>query len=131
MGVGAVIFCNVVLIAAETDYTARSQVFAHPLAFTILDNIFCIVFALEIIMRLLVHGRGYFFSPDWKWNVFDLVITALQMIDMITRLFVEVESAYGTPSFVNMFRIIRLLRVGRAVRIVHLIRDLRVLSSSI
>lgn len=67
----------------------------------------------------------------WRWNVFDCIITSLQLVDVVMRPLINTESGRNAPLVTHIFYVVTLARVARALRIVHMLKDLRVLCHSI
>jgi len=125
------VFSNLVLIGVETQYMAKYEVKRCPQIFLDLDDIFCIIFSIEITLRMCVYGTEYWIMPTWHWNVFDVVIIGVQVVDLVLRVLYPYDGYLKVPDWVSLFRLLRFLRVIRAVRVVHLLKDLRVLTGSI
>jgi voltage-gated sodium channel len=108
----AVIVANAVVLGLETyDSVARSY---GDLLGT-LNNVFLGVFLVELAIRLTAFGStpSQFFRSGW--NVFDFVVIL----------------ASFAPGLRENTTLLRLLRLGRVLRIVRLLPDLRVLTIAI
>ncbi|MGE0603673.1 MAG: ion transporter [Xanthobacteraceae bacterium] len=66
-----------------------------------LDHILLGIFVVEVLVRLLVTGRGFFRDP---WNVFDFVVITLSLMPQT-----------GPLSVLRALRILRVLRLVSAV----------------
>jgi len=76
-----VVIINSLLIGAQTDYLIRHlDEEAPPAIFDTLDVLFCGIFTVELCLRFIAFGWSFFFMQGWQWNVFDLVVVALQVI---------------------------------------------------
>ena len=98
----AVILLSGVLVGIET-YTELHARYAH--SFNLTDQIIIYIFLVEIILKLLSHGKmpwDYFRDP---WNVFDFIIVAVCFIP-------HVDTHY-----VMVLRLARILRVFRVISI--------------
>jgi voltage-gated sodium channel len=98
----AVILLSGMIVGIETypEFHAR---FAHSLH--LIDQIIIYIFLVEIMLKLLAHGRrpwDYFRDP---WNVFDFIIVAVCFIP-------HVDTHY-----VMVLRLARILRVFRVISI--------------
>lgn len=71
----------------------------------VLDRILLAVFTLEIALKLIARGRGFFHEP---WNVFDFVVVGMALVP-----------ATGVLS------VLRALRILRALRLVSLVPSMR------
>eukprot|EP00929_Paragymnodinium_shiwhaense_P003584 TRINITY_DN10417_c0_g1_i1.p1 TRINITY_DN10417_c0_g1~~TRINITY_DN10417_c0_g1_i1.p1 ORF type:complete len:645 (-),score=116.32 TRINITY_DN10417_c0_g1_i1:346-2280(-) len=91
------------------------------------ELVFCILFSIEMTLRLTAHGRLFLYMETWMWNVFDLSVTIVQVIEQISLF---LNCTYGS-SFTRMFRTLRLVRITRLVRMFHLVDELQKIVSSI
>merc|ERR1719464_1602834 len=73
-----VIALNVVWIAYETDYNKADVLCNAPLQFQIVDNLFCISFVFEILVRLLAFKNKFNALKD-PWWIFDASLVALMV----------------------------------------------------
>lgn len=90
----AVILVNAVTLGLETSEPAMAM--AGPLILAI-DRICLSIFVVEIILKLIAHGRNFFRSA---WNIFDFVIIGIALIP-----------ASQGMSVLRALRILRVLRV--------------------
>eukprot|EP00933_Yihiella_yeosuensis_P033327 TRINITY_DN27057_c0_g1_i1.p1 TRINITY_DN27057_c0_g1~~TRINITY_DN27057_c0_g1_i1.p1 ORF type:complete len:831 (+),score=115.06 TRINITY_DN27057_c0_g1_i1:283-2775(+) len=98
---------------------------------------FVVAFSFELALRLFAFGWDFFKMPDWKWNVFDLCVVVLQLVELAQATILVATLANkesGIPmnlSFVRLLRVMRLIRVIRAIRVLRLIGELRTIVTSI
>lgn len=59
--------------------------------------------------------------PGWKWNVMDLFIVALQIIDEVME---ALTFASSVPIALSLVRMLRILRLVRIIRIVRLLKSM-------
>lgn len=90
----ALILINAVTLGLETDH---SLYLAIGSTLSMIDNAILIVFTIELILRFLAYGIGFFRSV---WNVFDLVIVTISWIP-----------SSGSLSVLRALRILRVLRL--------------------
>merc|ERR1740123_299317 len=125
-----VVLLNTVMIGWQTQYAA---VHHHPPAIErVSENVFCVIYVLELVARLLTQGSHFCSSTDCRWNLFDSVVVAAMMFERILKW------AYDGPvddlSDVSMFRIMRIARVLRifnVLRVTKFLRELRMMIQSI
>jgi voltage-gated sodium channel len=108
----AVILANAVVLGLET-YDSVARPYGDLLS--TLNNVFLGVFLVELAIRLTAFGSrpAQFFRSGW--NVFDFVVIL----------------ASFAPGLRENTTLLRLLRLGRVLRIVRLLPDLRVLTIAI
>jgi len=66
----------------------------------------------------LAHKVQFFIASDWKWNVFDLTLVGLSVMD-------ELMASQVNLSASRIIRVFRMARVLRIIRIVEAFRELR------
>lgn len=107
----AVIALNSALIGAATY---PSIVRRYGDALDTIDAMLLGVFVIEIVLRILAHGRQPQNFLRSGWNVFDLVIVALALLPALLGSGVTV---------------LRALRIVRVLRLISAFRDLRIIVS--
>lgn len=132
----ALIVINAILLGVQTNYMAVNLVDEAPIPFQILDKMFTVVFAIEIVLRVCVNGNAFFWKPGWQWNVFDFVVVATQVVDEIVWLIAMTSSSTvdGNVSdlgSMRILRVLRLIRIARLMRVFHLVSELRAILISI
>jgi len=102
-------------IGAQTDYLARNHVDVAPPVYRALDNCFLIFFTFELLLRLFVYRRRYFYMFGWMWNVLDFFLIMVQVIEELVQLFVETDGGI----WASLLRVVRILRAVRVIRVAH------------
>ncbi|MGH3912088.1 MAG: ion transporter [Pseudonocardiaceae bacterium] len=98
----AVIVLNAITLGLETSDRVMGEL---GLLLHTLDRIALAIFVVEIVLRLLAHGRHFFRDP---WSVFDFVIIGIALIP-----------ASGA------FSVLRAVRILRVLRLVALVPSMR------
>jgi len=97
-----------------------------------LEAVFCVIFVVDIVLRLCAYGCQFFTMPDWQWNVFDILIVGLQIVDngislaLYTKqssLVSEISENTDSVGVLYLLRFFRLLRILRMVRTVHIVGE--------
>lgn len=126
---GLAIVANSICIGLQADAVASDPGAPTPAEFTALETFFCMIFLLEIVLRIIVEQKEFFMSKECKWNYFDLWIVALAVFEEFSRL---IGSGTDTNfTFVRILRILRITRIIRLIRVLKEFRELRVLINSI
>lgn len=76
-----------------------------PAFLGIIDNIIFWVFVIELVLKLMAEGVGWYYfliGPEWKWNAFDTAVV--------------LASALSTGGNVKLLRLIRLMRLAKVFR---------------
>mmetsp|Transcript_93423 Transcript_93423/g.146975 ORF Transcript_93423/g.146975 Transcript_93423/m.146975 type:complete len:718 (-) Transcript_93423:424-2577(-) len=134
---GFLILTNAVQIGVQTDYAARHRGQDPPGYFRVLEIWFCVLFTTELGIRLVSESKRFFTMKGWRWNVFDVVVVGLQLLEEFLALLAhlaedkEDEVLFMNLSFLRVLRVMRLVRIIRLVRILRLITELRTLIMSI
>lgn len=123
--ISVLILLNGLSIGAQTDYMARNLVMDVPYAFRCIEVMFCVMFVLELGVRMGAYGRAFVKGPEKFWNIFDSVVVLLQVLEEAVTIYAM--TFHGEFSLNNNFSFMRILRVLRLVRIVRLVRVLRVI----
>jgi len=130
----AFIVLNAVMMGIQADWMVSNIGQTAPAIFDIFENIFAVIFTCELAMRIFVYHVHFFRTAEWKWNVFDSVVVALQLIDIVSTLAVGDENASadtGNLSFMRIIRLMRLLRILRLMRLLRFVQELRSMVMSI
>jgi len=123
----AVLIVNVLTIGWETESMAKSRSTQTYLGQVVLNWLFCLFFVAEISLRLFVHGQSFFLVRSWRWNTFELLVVAMQVVEEVLStvdFIVGRNQAIGASLKVNapglrllrMMRLVKLLRFGRLIR---------------
>jgi len=139
----AVIILNVVFIAWETEvsasraWTTREKCQLLDQDFLKVNITFSVLFVLDLALRMLAE-KSYFFQSQEVWfNVFDIVVVISSVLESAVRLFfpdcltTSFRNILSTTSMLRMGRLLRVIKVTRAVRSLLLFRELRVMVSSL
>eukprot|EP00929_Paragymnodinium_shiwhaense_P095545 TRINITY_DN5673_c0_g1_i1.p1 TRINITY_DN5673_c0_g1~~TRINITY_DN5673_c0_g1_i1.p1 ORF type:complete len:553 (+),score=120.51 TRINITY_DN5673_c0_g1_i1:62-1660(+) len=86
------------------------------------ETAFCIVFTIELLLRVFTYGRDFLFGDGWQWNVFDLTIVILQVTEQISKACGGARLSYST---VNLLRLLRIFRIARLLRVLRLVDELQ------
>ncbi|CAK0889286.1 unnamed protein product [Prorocentrum cordatum] len=101
---------------------------------SVANYVLTFMFAVEVVMRVLVLGLHN--PKDRMWNVFDMIILVLALVEIALDIAVQILSGRGRNPFdhggmAKMLRLFRLTRLLRIVRTVRQLKPLRVLVHSI
>lgn len=115
-GMGILILFNMVLIIVETDHSANSD--DSVVWVDAIGNMILMIFIFEMSLRLYVFGKEFFSD---KWNSFDFVIVASDVI------FTSIGLVLGSVFPVSLLRIFRLFKLVRVSKIVRVFPELRLM----
>lgn len=115
-----IIFTNVAIVGIEVDYMAVSREEQAPRVFFTIDCVYTCAFLFELVCRIISEEPSFFYSRNYLWNYFDLMIVASSVLETVFTIL-------ATSGGVNMshFRVIRVIRVTRLVRTFRMVRLVR------
>jgi len=130
---GLVIFANAITVGLETDAVAlqvsEGKVIQLDPIWQIVETVFCIVFLLELLLRLYYHRLNYFLNVHtFLWNWVDFIIVVASSIDTLV---LSPLGVGGAGKLVSLMRFIRMLRLARLVRLLKLFKELWLMVSGI
>lgn len=126
---------NIAVIGVQVEYKARMETQAVPLFFRIINALYCMLFLLELVVRLRAWGwYPFFFEGDFLWSWFDLVVVLMQLME--TTVSVIDTGGDGKAlrhvAFVGrLVRAARILRIFRIIRVMRFVRPFKVLITAI
>eukprot|EP00928_Gymnodinium_smaydae_P012613 TRINITY_DN1457_c0_g1_i1.p1 TRINITY_DN1457_c0_g1~~TRINITY_DN1457_c0_g1_i1.p1 ORF type:complete len:477 (+),score=118.94 TRINITY_DN1457_c0_g1_i1:1549-2979(+) len=116
---------------------ARNTTFIMPSYLRNMDIFFCVVFTLEVCLRLVVHKLSYFTMWGWGWNIFDMTLVVLQLFEEFMELAItpgdgsQDSAALMNSDLLRVWRVLRVVKVVRVLRVMRFASDLRLLVSCI
>lgn len=127
---GIMVLLNSLVLGFETEFQATHSSGEHlPLPMQILEGISCVVFTSELILRVLAFGLHFFTMEGWMWNVFDMFIVLIQLLDRAMLMLVTFKLPVSVTMF-RMLRLIRIVRITRLVKLLNLFEELRTILTS-
>jgi len=133
--VGAITLLYSLCVGYETNSKANEVQGSNAsptdsFVFQVADWVFAGLFLVELILRLCVHGVGFFWDDDWYWNYFDLAMVFSQIVNQMVTVCLHM-SVIVNESFLRLLAVLRLLRIIRLVRMLRLSEELRTIVISI
>lgn len=121
------IIANALIIAGETQYAAeRVPAKANEVFFDVCMLFFCAVFTGDLLLRLSAQGSLFFYTTEWKWNWFDVLVVMGSNIEGIAFLTDRRDDWFSKYSLLRVLRLVRVVRFVRALRSFVFFRDLRI-----
>eukprot|EP00929_Paragymnodinium_shiwhaense_P106237 TRINITY_DN71475_c0_g3_i1.p1 TRINITY_DN71475_c0_g3~~TRINITY_DN71475_c0_g3_i1.p1 ORF type:complete len:1085 (-),score=296.00 TRINITY_DN71475_c0_g3_i1:406-3660(-) len=125
-----VIAVNTIWIAIDTDLNKASSLLDANIVFQVADNVFCIYFSAEILIRFLSFRQKRDAFHD-GWFVFDLTLVSLMVwetwVSTAICFFMGSNLAGKHASILRTLRLFRLTRVARLARLLIFLPELMVL----
>jgi len=94
-----------------------------PSGLLIVEVLFAIFFTCELIVRGSVERWLFFIGPEFKWNIFDLVLVNMSILDLI--LYMSGSGANTNLTLARVFRVFRFFRLARLSRVIKQFGALR------
>merc|ERR1719487_1509268 len=113
--IGGVIFANAVALGLEADYGRT-----HADLFYIAENIFCVLFLLELLLHFYVEGPRVYFKDRMNWLDFGLVVLTIADVWVIRLAGLDAADM----KLMSVFRMLRLLRLVRILRLFRIFKEL-------
>lgn len=112
--IGLVVMTNAITLGFEADYGLE-----NPEPFMVLENVFCAVFTLELILHFGVEGYKVYFSDRMNWLDFFLVSFSVMDVWILQAAKIEADL-----KLMSVFRMLRLVRLARLLRLFRIFKEL-------
>uniref|UniRef100_A0A8C7ZMX6 Sodium channel protein n=1 Tax=Oryzias sinensis TaxID=183150 RepID=A0A8C7ZMX6_9TELE len=109
------IWLNMVTMMVETADQSEKQTYI----LRVINYVFIVIFSGECLLKM-IGLRHYFFMNGW--NIFDLVVVILSIAGVFLAKIIE--DYFVSPT---LFRVIRLARIGRVLRLIKSAKGIRTL----
>mmetsp|Transcript_156944 Transcript_156944/g.273203 ORF Transcript_156944/g.273203 Transcript_156944/m.273203 type:complete len:566 (+) Transcript_156944:164-1861(+) len=123
------ILVNAGFIGYDADYSARFKKPDNlydkdtPLQFMIFENIFCVYFTVEVIIRFFAFRKKYQCCCD-SWFVFDSILVLFMVIE---TWILPIVGASGPLSQLSILRLLRLARITRMAKLMRFFPELQII----
>jgi len=125
---GIFLVLNAIMIGVGVDVVTRLRDEGKdetPTWLRVVDGVFCIIFLLELTIRICMYNVEFFTMKGRWWNIFDLFVVGFSLIDEISKLFLTGTKLQEAIDQMGILRLLRLARVLRLIRMVRLIPELK------
>eukprot|EP00929_Paragymnodinium_shiwhaense_P019676 TRINITY_DN13335_c0_g2_i1.p1 TRINITY_DN13335_c0_g2~~TRINITY_DN13335_c0_g2_i1.p1 ORF type:complete len:705 (+),score=175.58 TRINITY_DN13335_c0_g2_i1:150-2264(+) len=112
------VISSAVLIGVQQELAQDSVILDY------VQGAFNWLFTLELLLKLQAYQQKFFTMSEWTWNIFDLVLVTICVLNQGFNLLIFCKVINHQRSGTQA-QIVRLLRIPRLVRIVRLVRVLR------
>ncbi|CAK9070144.1 unnamed protein product [Durusdinium trenchii] len=122
------------LIGTEANWNIQNIGSAPPAIFRILNTAFNFLFALELVLRILVEGLGFFsfYNQSIHWNVMDAALVAVAIVEEVILVMVAASAESSVDlSGLKVLRMLRLARILRVVKVVRFFSELRIMVNGV
>jgi len=126
------------MASAASSNASEADVRLDKLFFGIMATIFCLLFLVDVSLRILAEGSHFFLSKGKGWNIFEMVVLLTAMIEVVADWFLYSSasisnefSRIGKFSVLRIVRLLRFIRAASSVRMIRFIRELRIMVCSL
>lgn len=123
------IVLNSIMLGVMAQWQIDNPDYPDPKVFHYIEYAFTFVYLMELILRCICYGCGFFFGKGWGWNLFDLAIVLMGLIQFVFEM-VETNNAISSSSeqiITKVVHMMRLLRVVRIIRVLRFLAELRMM----
>jgi len=124
------ILLNAIWIGIDAEFNTSATLLDADAVFIVGENIFCIYFAFEILVRFGAFKKKRDCSRD-AWFVFDGMLVVLMVIETWIIPVISQGMDLEEMNFLRTMRLIRLTRLGRIVRLLRMFPELMTLLKGI
>ena len=123
-GVMGLIFVNLLMLGIEVEISIPLGQDEIPTWFETVNLVIVGVFVVEIILKFIGFGlKEFFCGADGHWNIFDLVIILLSVMETVLDFWAASQSSSQVElSHLRVMRFMRLARTLRGIRVIRLLR---------
>eukprot|EP00928_Gymnodinium_smaydae_P032438 TRINITY_DN23492_c0_g1_i1.p1 TRINITY_DN23492_c0_g1~~TRINITY_DN23492_c0_g1_i1.p1 ORF type:complete len:547 (-),score=105.26 TRINITY_DN23492_c0_g1_i1:50-1690(-) len=120
------IILNALWIPVDMDLNDSMTLFDARLEFQIVENFFCVVFILELVIRFCAFQKKCHAFRE-KWFLFDFFMVMTMVLDSWVLSCIVYFSGQQGPDglrMISFLRVVRLLRVTRMARLARMVPEL-------
>eukprot|EP00930_Biecheleria_cincta_P049867 TRINITY_DN3506_c0_g1_i1.p1 TRINITY_DN3506_c0_g1~~TRINITY_DN3506_c0_g1_i1.p1 ORF type:complete len:636 (-),score=134.91 TRINITY_DN3506_c0_g1_i1:51-1958(-) len=122
-----VILCSAFCTAMEVEILAGAD--ATPMWLQIMNHTCSFYFLVEVVLRLLGLRLDFFLGEETKWNLFDLCLVLLSIVEV--SMDASTSSAGGeenSTAFSSAVKPLKMFRIARIFRVFRFFRSLALLA---
>ena len=88
-------------------------------------------YSLELFLKFCVHRCYFFCNADMKWNIFDLLLVGISVVDTAVSEMTSDSADSMDVTFLRALRLFKLAKILRMVRVMRYFAELRVMLNSV
>jgi len=128
--VGCIILANVIIMAYAADYAIHNVQDPDIPGNVGIEMVFCILYSVELGLRLFVFRWDFFKPPDRGWNLFDMALVFQSIYEQFASLS-GLSAGSGNMSFLRSMRLLKMVKMLRVIRLMRSMFELRIILQSI
>ncbi|CAE7617388.1 fumA [Symbiodinium sp. CCMP2592] len=125
-----VILLNSIVISYQSDFEMKNPGATTPYPLMMIELGFAFFYGIEILLKLAVHRFYFFINDDMRWNLFDLGLVCLSLVE-VTSSFVLLSKGVSREginlTFLRLLRLCKIAKVLRVLRTLRFFRELRLM----
>jgi len=115
-----VVITNAVTIGLQVDHAGVHVGEDPPQLYENIETVFCVVFSLELAIRIYALRAEFF--RTFGWNYFDAALVALQVTEEVFKAMGRTTGSSSVARNVKVMKVWRLLRLFRSMRLIRIVR---------
>jgi len=130
------IVSNSIYIGVQTDFQIRREIdkvqkrpLSRDFEWIVGDISFCILFSVELVLRVAAQRTAFLFGHEKEWNLFDVTVVFTSMVEVATDL-AGLQLNIGI-SVLRTLRVVRIIRVLRSANVCSVVRNLKTMLYSL
>mmetsp|Transcript_106533 Transcript_106533/g.306333 ORF Transcript_106533/g.306333 Transcript_106533/m.306333 type:complete len:672 (+) Transcript_106533:94-2109(+) len=123
----AFIGMNALYIAYTTDHEMQHLGEAPTKTMLFIELAFMLFYAMELVLKLIVHRMYFFINAEWPWNLFDLAVAMISIFEFLLYMWQPVISGTMNITFMRLLRVCKVAKVLRIFRSVRFLGELRMM----
>lgn len=131
-----IVAVNAIWISIDIDLNTAVTLNQADMVFQVMENLFCVYFSTELMIRFLAFERKYSCLFD-AWFVFDFVLVLSMIAEtwVVPGILSAMNGADKAPSanltLLRMVRLVKLLRLTRITRLLRAVPELMIIVKAI
>merc|ERR1740121_1428883 len=124
------ISANCLWLGYDVNYNQKANIWDAEARFQVVENLFCAIFFLELLVRFLAYKYKVYAIQD-MWFVFDFVLVVMMVGEtwilqpiLYATGSTALDSAAGDFSILRMLRLLKLVRLSRMGRLLRFFPEL-------
>jgi len=120
----ALVGLNTIFMGIDAELQLADQIErVESVALSVTRRIFTVAFTVELVLRIVAHGRDFFCKVNF-WNWLDTVIVVAGLAEATFDVIQAAAGEANVPSMVSL-RALRILRITRMLKIIRVLRIFR------
>eukprot|EP00811_Abedinium_folium_P026124 NODE_3799_length_1983_cov_10.125539.p1 GENE.NODE_3799_length_1983_cov_10.125539~~NODE_3799_length_1983_cov_10.125539.p1 ORF type:complete len:593 (+),score=114.51 NODE_3799_length_1983_cov_10.125539:98-1780(+) len=120
-------------LGVQTDYVSRKPSNSLPASLHAIETAFCVFFVIEMVVKLYVYRKSFFYGSMRYWNMLDLMVVMVVLFEPLVNLVgtVTAQSVFENAVLSRALRVFRIVRLVRITGLGKLRKLIRTMASSL